>query len=60
MVTIEQAKNGYILRLDDEETLVFQSEYKSLNHALGALLIYLNNNFTNESDCFRVHIEIKP
>lgn len=58
MFTIERATNGFILRNEDNEATLFQSEYGSINHALAALMTHLNKEFASELDIFQVAIQI--
>lgn len=55
---IEQAKNGFIIREDEEKPIVFQSEYGSINHALCAMLDYIKRQYESEQDVFKVAVKI--
>lgn len=59
MITIEKAQNGYIVRIDDEETLVFQQEFNSKNVALGAVCRLLLERY-GEDENVTIKIDVVP
>lgn len=63
MISIEKVSNGYILRIeenDEDETLVCQKEYGSMNVALGAVCKLLIDRWQDESETVGIAVDIKP
>lgn len=61
MISIEKVSNGYILRIeenDEDETLVCQKEYGSMNMALGAVCKLLLDRWSDANEEVRIKLDI--
>lgn len=61
MISIEKVSNGYILRIeenDEDETLVCQKEYGSMNMALGAVCKLLLDRWSDVNEEVRIKLDI--
>lgn len=54
MIQIEKVSNGYIVHVDEDETIVFQREYQSMNMALAAVLNFLKEQWQDDE-----HVKVK-
>jgi hypothetical protein len=63
MISIERVSNGFILRIEEDgedETLVCQREFGSMNCALGAVCQILKEHWFDEEEGINLTIEAKP
>lgn len=50
MISIDKVSNGFIVHVDEDETIVFQKEYDSMNLALGSVFRFLIKHLAEEDD----------
>jgi hypothetical protein len=60
MISIEQAENGYILRFEDDRTIVKQAEFNSMNVALVAALMEIIELYRDDKDPIKINLEASP
>jgi hypothetical protein len=60
MISIEQADNGYILRFEDDRTIVKQAEFNSMNVALVAALMEIIELYRDPDDAIKINLEASP